>query len=612
MAVDRVRFPHEAFADIKKLWGLSEPQERRRLTWLLLGMLCLGVLEVVGVSSVLPFIAVLASPEIVRTSHVLSELQRMSGFSSIQHFLVFLGALALLFTIVANSFGLFINWKIVQIANRLGHGLSLRILRRYVSQPYTFYLSRVSTNLGLNTSDEVAGVVNGVMVPTLQLTSRLVVAAFLTLLVIVADPSLAVIFVGVFGGAYVIAFRFVRRRLFGVGQEYQTANRARFRTAMTLFQGIKELRVLGRIDHSLEVFERASQQVARTQSLSSVLVLIPRYAIETIAVVGMLSVALYLFMRDQNLGRTLPLLTLYAFAAYRLMPALQNIFASLSQIRFNLPSLHLLYEEMQSTSPFEPSDAPAKDGAAADIDFERVIELTDVHFAYPGSETPVLKGLSLAIPRNSTIGIVGTSGAGKTTIVDLILALLAPMRGKVSVDGMVIDSLRAPAWRAKVGYVPQVVYLSEESVARNIAFGLQPEKIDMERVREAARIANIHRFIEEELPQGYETPIGERGIRLSGGQRQRLGIARALYSDPEVLILDEATSSLDSITEDAVIDAIHQLSHRKTIIAVAHRLTTLQDCDLIYMLSFGQVADVGTFNQLLARNDTFRAMAKVS
>ncbi|MEA3194827.1 MAG: ATP-binding cassette, subfamily bacterial PglK [Betaproteobacteria bacterium] len=591
--------------DLQKLLSLTEPAERRRLAWLAVGMLVLGVLEAIGVSSMLPFIAVLANPKAVESNRFLAALYSAGNFQSVAGFLTALGLCAIALIIAANTFGLFINWKIVQIANDLGHAMSMRVIRCYAGQPYPFYLSRLSTNLSLNSTDEVAGVINGVLIPALQLMVRLIVASFLILLILLADPMLACVLALVFGGAYAFVFRAVRKRLLSLGQQNQEANRSKFRIATTLFQGIKDLKVLGRVDHYLRSFEADSLQAARKQSLNSFLVFLPRYAIETIAVVGMLAVALYLLRREQEIGRALPLLALYGFAAYRLMPALQSIFASFAQIRFNLPSLHLLHEEMKTIATVE-GEVPA---AGAAVPFERSIELRDVHFSFPEG-APILAGLSLTVPRNCTVGVVGTTGAGKTTLVDLMLGLLTPVRGELLVDGRLIDAATALAWRRKIGYVTQFVYLSDESVARNIAFGLPADEVDMGRVREAARVANIHEFIERELPQGYETPTGERGARLSGGQRQRLGIARALYRDPEVLILDEATSSLDSITEDAVIDAIRQLSHRKTIIAVAHRLTTLKDCDLIYMVAEGRVADSGTFEELLARNNVFRAMAK--
>ena len=445
------------------------------------------------------------------------------------------------------------------------------------------------------------------MLPALQLLSRLAVGVCLAALVVAVDPLVAGAFAIVFGGVYVAIFRIVGKQLSVLGQQNQTGNRTKFRSATSLFQGIKDLKVLGRESYYLETFERSSKDVAKSQARHGILTVAPRYVVETVAVGAMLAAALYLLIRERDIGRALPVLVLYALAAYRLAPVLQNVFASLTQIRFNLPSIELLEREMKAL------DLPPAEPARRVLPpLRKQIELSDVRFAYDQTSPPVLRGLSLVVPKNSTVGIVGTTGAGKTTLVDILLGLIAPQGGTLAVDGVVVDRSNAASWRAQIGYVPQSVYLSEESVAANIAFGIPGDRIDLERVRAAATVANIHDFIAAELPQGYDTPIGERGVRLSGGQRQRLGIARALYSDPPVLVLDEATSSLDSITEDAVIDAIRKLSHRKTIVAIAHRITTLQDCDVIHLLADGKVADSGSFQELLGRNAVFRAMAKAA
>jgi ABC-type multidrug transport system fused ATPase/permease subunit len=590
---------------IRRFLALTVPVERRRLGWLLAGMVVLGFAEALGVSSVLPFIAVLANPEMVATNDYLARLYAAWPFGSVQNFLVYLALGALTFIVLVNAFALYINWCIVQTANSLGHSLSMRVIRGYLSQPYVFFLGKHSTNLALNTADEVTGVISGVVLPTLQLLSRLAVGVCLAALVVAVDPLVAGAFAMVFGGAYLLIFRIVGKQLSALGKQNQIGNRTKLRSAISLFQGIKDLKVLGRESYYLDTFERSSRKVAKSQARHGILTIAPRYIVETIGLGGMLAAALYLLIRERDTGRALPILALYALAAYRLAPVLQNVFASLTQIRFNLPSIELLEREMTAL------DVSAAHPAARSLaPLRQQIELRDVHFSYDAASPPVLRGMSLVVPKNATVGIVGTTGAGKTTLVDVLLGLIAPQEGALAVDGAVIDGSNAASWRAQIGYVPQFVYLSEESVAANIAFGISADRIDLERVRAAARIANIHDFIAAELPQGYDTPIGERGIRLSGGQRQRLGIARALYSDPPVLVLDEATSSLDSITEDAVIDAIRKLSHRKTIVAIAHRITTLQDCDVIHLLADGRVADSGSFSDLLERNTVFRAMAK--
>jgi ABC-type multidrug transport system fused ATPase/permease subunit len=303
----------------------------------------------------------------------------------------------------------------------------------------------------------------------------------------------------------------------------------------------------------------------------------------------------------------LPVLGVFGFAVLKMFPAVQNIYHSLTQIRFAAPMLAKLHGDLcgAGAAPATVPEAPLP----APLPLHRAITLEEVRFAYPGAARPSLDGLSLTIPVRSTVGLVGGTGAGKTTAVDLILGLLAPDTGQIRVDGVPMDAANRAAWQRSLGYVPQAIFLSDESVAANIAFGIPPEARDMAAVERAARLAELHDFILRDLPQGYDTPVGERGVRLSGGQRQRIGIARALYRDPAVLILDEATSALDNLTERAVMDAVANLAHAKTIIMIAHRLTTVKACDTIFLLEEGRLAAQGSFDELVARSETFRRMA---
>jgi ABC-type multidrug transport system fused ATPase/permease subunit len=291
------------------------------------------------------------------------------------------------------------------------------------------------------------------------------------------------------------------------------------------------------------------------------------------------------------------------------MPAFQSIFQSLTIVRFNWPSVELIVGEMLSLRREDSVNWEAE--TQSRLPFRDRLELEAVAFTYPSAPDPVLSKFALRIEKNTTIGLVGATGSGKTTIVDLILGVLSPTKGRLLVDGAPIDDGNVRGWQANLGYVPQAIYLSDSSIASNIAFGLPEEEIDMKSVEAASRAAQLHDFVVRELPKGYLTEVGERGVRLSGGQRQRIAIARALYRNPDVLVLDEATSALDGITEDAVVDAIKQLARQKTIITIAHRISTVKDCDVIYVLEKGGIADQGSYQELMTRNASFRAMAKV-
>jgi ABC-type multidrug transport system fused ATPase/permease subunit len=323
----------------------------------------------------------------------------------------------------------------------------------------------------------------------------------------------------------------------------------------------------------------------------------------------LLMILVLLFAGDGgSLAGVLPLLAIYAFAGLRLLPSMQQIYSELTMIRFNRMALDSLHADMAEIHASR-HELPPEAVRVEPVHLKERLDLVDVHYSYPLAERPALRGLTLSIPARTTVGIVGGTGAGKTTTVDLVLGLLELQTGRIEADGVPIERANMRAWQNTIGYVPQAIFLIDDTVSANIAFGLPAERIDQEAVERAAKIAELHGFVTEELPQGYATRVGERGVRLSGGQRQRIGIARALYHDPDVLIMDEATSALDNLTERAVMDAVHNLGHAKTIVLIAHRLTTVQACDTIFMMEGGRLVAQGTYDELLRKSGKFRAMA---
>jgi ABC-type multidrug transport system fused ATPase/permease subunit len=330
---------------------------------------------------------------------------------------------------------------------------------------------------------------------------------------------------------------------------------------------------------------------------------------EVIAFGGIISVVLYLLASARGFQDALPIIGLFAFAAYRIMPALQNIFASITTIRFYVHSLDVLYEDIYSfedksyTTTYSKKKFPP-------LNLKKELKLEEISFSYPGTRKPVIDNLNLKIYSNTSVAFVGKTGVGKTTIADIILGLLRPSSGRILIDGVEITDENLHEWQKNLGYIPQDIYLLDDTVTRNIAFGVPDEKIDMNIVKSAAQIANIHNFVIEELSNGYQTVVGERGVRLSGGQRQRIGIARALYHNPGVLILDEATSALDGSTENEVFEAINNIARTKTLIIIAHRLTTVRDCDVIYILKDGKMVGQGRYKELMELNTEFQKLAK--
>jgi ABC-type multidrug transport system fused ATPase/permease subunit len=602
---------------IQRLQALLNPRERR-LSYALLGLMVLaGLIDAVGVSSILPFMAVVGNPELIQTNPWLHRIFTSLEFESTNTFLVGLGCAALAIMVFSNAVSLISSSAILWFANNLGHSLSTQILSNFVRQPYAYFLGHNSSNLVLNCTDDVIRVTNNVVVPILQAIAKAIIAMSILLLVIWVDPWLAVLFGTVIGTVYAVVFLNIRHTVTNLGRASKEAQKERFRLAAEILNGIKELKILGQDQAYQERFSKYSALYAKNQWVSGTMSLVPRYAIESIAFGSVILLVMYLLAAHQDFKDALPLLTLYAFTAYRLLPAFQQIFGSATAVRFNLASLEAVEEKLETigrtsapqTKPIvKPKPTLSANGDVGPLQQEIVLD--NLVFQYSNADTPLLNNLTLTIRHHTTVAIVGSSGGGKTTIVDIILGLLVPQGGTLLVDGIPITSRNVASWQRHLGYVPQHIYLADDTLAANIAFGVAPRELDMDRVEQAAQIANLHEFVVGELSDGYRTRVGERGVRLSGGQRQRIGIARALYSNPDVLILDEATSALDSLTEDAVTDAIQNIFHRKTIIMIAHRLRTVERADVIYLLENGSIADQGTYEELLDKNDVFRRMAK--
>ncbi len=596
---------------IKRLQALLNAKERR-LSYGLLGLMVLaGLIDALGVSSILPFMAVVGNPGLVHTNPWLHNTFTSLEFESTDTFLVGLGSAALVIMVFSNAVSLASSSAILWFSYNLGHSLSTQILSNYVRQPYAYFLEHNSSNLVLNCTDDVARMINGIAVPILQAISKVIIAMSILLLVMWVDPWLAVLSGTVIGTVYAVVFLNIRHKVTNFGRASKDANRERFRLATEILNGIKELKILGQDEAYQGRFATYSALYAKNQWMSAAVSQVPRYAIESIAFGSVILLVIYLLATHQDFKEALPLMALYAFTAYRLLPAFQQLFASATAVRFNIGSLEAVEEKLKTFVRAQTAKVKPRLRVIEDVGpLQKEIVLENLVFQYSNTVTPLINNLNLTIQRNTTVAIVGSSGGGKTTIVDIILGLLEPQGGALFVDGIPITQRNVTSWQKHLGYVPQHIYLSDDTLAANIAFGVAPRHLDIERVEHAAQIANLHEFVVGELPDGYQTMVGERGVRLSGGQRQRIGIARALYSDPDVLILDEATSALDNLTEDAVTEAIGKLFHMKTVIMIAHRLRTVQQADIIYLLENGSIADQGTYEELLDRSDVFRRMAK--
>ncbi len=591
---------------LRKIISILTPKEIRHGVFLLMVIIIMALLDTIGIASILPFMAVLTNPGVIETSFILSKVFQFSkifGVENKQEFLFALGFFVFILLIVSLIFKALTTYLQVRFTLSLEYSMSKRLVEGYLHQPYIWFLNRHSADLGKTILSEVGGVVGNGISQVLEILAKGILAIAIIILLLVADPKLALIVGFTVIGAYGVIFKLTRNYLNRIGDERLKNNELRFTSIIEAFSAIKEIKVGGLEKIYAKRFSHPAKKYAILQATASVISVLPRFAFEAIAFGGIILLILYLMAQTGNINNILPLISLYVFAGYRLMPAVQQIYSALTKIAFFHPSFDKLFLDFKNLKPLELKEDKNL------ILFNKSISLNNVRYNYPNTSRTALKGIDLNILPKSTVGLVGTTGSGKTTTVDIILGLLETQSGTLEIDGKIITKNNARAWQRSIGYVPQNIYLSDDTIAGNIAIGIDPIDIDYEAVEKASKIANLHEFVIKELPKKYQTTVGERGIRLSGGQRQRIAIARALYHEPQVLILDEATSALDSLTEKAVMDAVNNLNKDITIIIIAHRLSTVKKCDNIFLLEDGKIRGKGTFDELLL-DEKFRASAK--
>ncbi len=587
---------------VKKLFELFTIEERKQGVKLFLLILVMAFFDLIGVASILPFVAVLTNPSLIETNTILSKAYHWFG-GDIHTFMILLGCVLFISFMLSLCIKAVTTYAQLHFVLMREYNLSKRLIEGYLNQPYTWFLNQNSANLGKTLLREVGTVVSQGLMPLVILIAQSIITISLVTLLLVASPGLAISIILILGLVYGVLIKCLSGFLSRIGKERTLASEQTFTIVSEAFGAVKEIKVSGLEGEYAHRFSMPAILYAQQMAAAAAAAQLPRYVLEGISFGGMMLVVLYLMAGNADITNILPILSLYALAGYRLMPALQLIYSSIVQLRFVGPALDILHRDIQNLKPFSNKKA-----IIANLPCNQFIKLENVSFTYPNSTEPVLCGLNIQIPAYSITGFVGSTGSGKTTMIDIILGLLEPQEGNLIIDGLKVSESNRHQWQKSVGYVPQHIYLTDDSVAANIAFGVPPHKIDQKAVERVAKIANAHHFIVEELEQGYATVVGERGIRISGGQRQRIGIARALYHNPKVLILDEATSALDNLTEHAVMDAINQLAHKMTIILIAHRLSTIRQCDQIFVLDTGRIKERGTFHKLLKESILFREM----
>lgn len=565
-------------SQLGKVWNILTATERQKAGWMLILAVLMAGAETVGVLSVMPFLSVLGRPAVIDENPLLRAAYVRLGLGNQQEFIIALGLASIATVVGASIFKTITLHLINRFIHLLRHSLSARLLSRYLHQPYEFFLAHNTARLSQNVLSEVDQLLFSLIQPLSQLLAQGAVVVAMTVLIFWYDPLTAISILATVTLLYSIIYSVVRSHLARIGSARQAVNGERFQACTEALNGIKDVKVTGSASSYQQKFDRASRQLSRHMAAGETIAQTPLFMVEAVGYTGLILIALALTLKRHDIAHVLPALGLYGFAAFRMLPAMQIMYRGFAKLRFSSPALDTIHRDLALPEAPPP-------GAVGALLPAREIRLDNVSYAYPSTpEKRILDDFSLVIPVGKCLGLIGRTGAGKSTLMDILLGLLLPQEGSLSVDGRIIDASIVPAWQKGIGYVPQHIHLADASVAENIAFGVPVDSIDMSAVESAARAAQIHQFVFDELAEGYMTRIGDRGIRLSGGQRQRIGIARALYRNPPVLFMDEATSALDSETEEAVAGAIASLAGERTVVLIAHRTASIEKCDVVVTL----------------------------
>lgn len=570
----------------RQCYALALPYGRKRLLIVFSVILLQGLLQVVGIGSIFPFLALAADPAAFRESSLGSYVEGLAPALGDTQLLLAAGLFSIATLFLSNASILYSELSRARYSQQYGHWLRMRLLRRIVGNPYGYFLQRNTGELLKKVTGDVRVFIQQVLVPLLDLVSRVAIIILILLGLLLVAPAITLFMAVFFGVYYATIFKLFSRRFRDFSDRMKSANRGAMRESQQLLGGIKPVKIQGMEASFFKRIAYHSLEQARVAQWVPILSNTPRYLIEPLAFGSMVTFVLWVAARGGQILDLLPLLGLVALAAYRILPNMQTLYAQLSKISLNQHALEEVVEEFQEVSGRD-FDEDVRRWARPEqaLSFEQAITGESLVFAYPGAAQAVINGMNLRIEKNSFTAIVGPTGSGKSTLVDLLLGLHTPTSGTLKVDEIELNAGNHRAWQAGIGYVPQDIFLLDDSIAANIAFGHDGEAIDLERVSEVARIAQIADFIEKDLAKGYHTTVGERGVRLSGGQRQRIGLARALYHNPQVLVLDEATSALDNATEAALMEAIEALHGSITLIVIAHRLTTVEKADQVLNLA---------------------------
>lgn len=602
------------FANLKKLFSLLNPSQRKNLFLLQFLVIFMAFAEIASVFSIGPFMALIGNLDQLNGDGLIAEAYKFSGITDQNNFIIAFGATVISILTLSALISTFTLWRLAMYGAKVGADLGNRLFSYYMNESWLFHSQRNSSDLVNKISVETTRVTGSIILQLMFLNAKATLVLFLSVSIFILDPKIALSGVAIFSFAYLFIYRLVKKQLELNGNMHTQGNRSRFQLMSEGFGGIKEILLLGRQNFFKKRFFIASENFFYAWGNSQVLSSVPKYFMELVSFSAAVLLVMYFLVSNQgNLEIILPMVSIYALAGFKLLPAFQQIYFSISTIQANIASYENIKSDLKS-SAIKYSNYNYEDDtfvSSESISFSKAITLSNISFSYPETSESLISNLSIEFPKNQVIGLVGPSGSGKSTIIDILMGLVEPDAGELVVDSSALNLLQKRALQNNIGFVSQSIYLADSSIKENIAFGIPPDLIVNTDITRALKLANLEDVIQS-LPNGVDTFVGERGVQLSGGQRQRIGIARALYNDPEILVFDEATSSLDGLTEKNIMKAIDSFAGQKTIILIAHRLSTVMNCNLIYYMENGKIIDQGTYQYLIESNANFKQMSEHS
>tara|TARA_B100000963_G_C22640807_1_gene680417 strand:- start:24704 stop:26536 length:1833 start_codon:yes stop_codon:yes gene_type:complete len=591
--------------NIYKIFKILNPKERAQALLIFILIFFMALFDVLGIASIMPFIAVALNTNLIFENKYLFLVYNYYNFETSESFIFFLGLscfFILFFTLVFKSITTYYQLNFTFMRE---YSLSKLLFEKYINQPYEWFLDKNSSELNKSILSEVHIFVSGALLPFMVIVAQSFVSIAIIILIFIVDFKIAIFGSLILSLSYGLIYLYIRNFLNNIGNKRFKTNSERFKLVTEVFSIFKHIKIRDLENFYVNKFKQPAKLNAKYHAQSQIIAQVPRFGLELIAFGSLIFLSLIFISVEDDFKSSIAIIALYAFAGYRLMPALQQIYSNYSVLKFSKVTVDQIFYDIYSLK-----NNVINNQKFSNFNFNKSIRFDKIFYKYPKSDRFVLNDISFKINYKSTVAFVGQTGSGKSTIADLLIRLLIQTDGNIYIDDTCLDSSNYKYWQRKIGYVPQQTHLIDDSIMANIAVGYSKNQIDKEKIIQVSKIANLHNFITNNLKDGYSTHIGENGVKLSGGQRQRISIARALYSEPKILILDEATSALDNIVEKNILNNIKNFNNEVTIVLITHRISTTNDCDQIILLKDGKINGIGNFEDLKTSNKLFIELAE--